>query len=331
MPIEFQCPLCQAILRVSDDAVGKRAKCPRCGQIVTVAASQPGDQSFGSGPALPPAFGVPPVPPRVPEVNPYAPPQTPVSYVLPIDRGVIQPQIISFSDVFNTTWRLFFDNFGVFLGMAAIVLGVSVVGNIILDTSAVVISAAEDEAAAVVFVALFILLMLVSILVNSWIQGGILRYSIELAKGMKPTFGRILLPIGDFLGYFVVGLFMGLAVFAGLILLLIPGIIVALMFCCATSVFLDGKAGIFESFAVSRDITRGNRLTIFGLFLVNSVLAFLATLFTCGLAGLLALPFFALLQAVIYTKCAGLFASARPPIPQATPMSWAPPASPDLP
>ncbi|MGQ9503570.1 MAG: hypothetical protein ACUVQG_00755 [Thermogutta sp.] len=267
--------------------------------------------------------------PRVPEVNPYAPPQTPVSYVLPVDRGVIRPQIISFSDVFNTTWRLFFDNFGIFLGIAAIIFVIDFLSGMIVNIAAVLVPADED--AAVRLLPDVIILLLITGVANAWIQGGILRYSIELAKGMKPTFGRIFLPVSDFLGYFVVYLLMWLAFFAGVILLVIPGIIIALVFYCAPSVYLDGKAGILESFAVSRKITRGNLWTILGLFLVNSILAFVATLFTCGIAWFLVVPFFALLGAVIYTKCAGLFASAQPPIPQATPMSWVPPSRPNFP
>lgn len=314
MPIEFQCPACQAALRVPDDAIGKQAKCPRCGQIVTVVGTPRHEPDFGVGPADAPPIGQPPVPPVPPDVNPYAPPQTPVSYLPPVDQGVIEPQIISFSETFSTTWQMFFDNFAPFLGMGALLFGLTLIGNILMNLVSFTFGAMEDDAAFVVLGLFMFIVLLVMIAGNMWLQGGMLRYSVELAKGMRPSFGRVFLPFDRFLGYFAVTLLLSLAVSVGFILLVIPGIILMLMFLCAPAAYLDGKAGILDSFSVSRNITRGNRLTILGLYLVSSLLVFLATAVTCGLGGLLAGPFFALLTAVIYTRCAGLFASARPPV-----------------
>ena len=330
MPIEFQCPACQAALRVPDTAIGKQAKCPRCGQIVTVVGAPPNEPDLGVGPAGPPPIGQPPVPPVPPDVNPYAPPQTPVSYLPPVDQGLIEPQIISFSDTFSTTWQMFFDNFGSFLGMGALLFGLTFIGNILMNLVSFTFVAMEDEAAFVVLGISMFILMLVMIAANMWLQGGMLRYSVELAKGMRPTFGRVFLPFDRFLGYFAVTLLSGLAVSVGFILLIIPGIILMLMFTCAPAVYLDGKAGVLDSLSVSTNITRGNRLTILGLFLVNFLLAFLATVLTCGLAWFLTEPFFALLTAVIYTRSTGLFASARPPVAQVSPMNWMPPQGPGL-
>lgn len=68
MPIEFQCLSCNKKLRVPETAVGKRAKCPGCQQVVTVpAASTTGAPSapVGPPPVGPPAspVGPPPGPP----------------------------------------------------------------------------------------------------------------------------------------------------------------------------------------------------------------------------------------------------------------------------
>jgi predicted Zn finger-like uncharacterized protein len=172
MPIEFQCPACQATLRVPDSAIGKQAKCPRCGQIVTVVGAPPNEPDLGGGPAGPPPIGQPPVPPVPPDVNPYAPPQTPVSYLPPVDQGVIEPQIISFSDTFSTTWQMFFDNFGPFLGMGALLFGLTFIGNILMSVVNFTFVAMEDEAAFVVLGISMFILMLVMIAANMWLQGG---------------------------------------------------------------------------------------------------------------------------------------------------------------
>lgn len=330
MAIEFQCPACQAILRVPDDAAGKQAKCPRCGQVVTVLGSQPRQPDSGIGPAVPPPPSGPTISPGSADFNPYAPPQTQVSYMSPVDRGVIEPQIISFGETFNITWRLFFDNMGPYLGMGAMVFGISFLMNILTTVANVAFVGVGDEEAFAFLGIFMFLVLLLAIAVNLWLQGGMLRYSIELAKGMRPSFGRVFLPINLFLGYLAVSLILGLVIFAGFVLLIIPGIILMLMFYCAPAAYLDGKAGIMEAFTVSRNITRGNRLTILGLMLANMFLALVAIVVTCGLAGLLTAPFFNLLIAVIYTRCAGLFASARPAMAQASSMAWVPASPPNM-
>jgi hypothetical protein len=72
MPIEFRCPQCQKLLRVGDDAAGKQAKCPGCGDPVTVPA--PGASPHGG--ANDPFMAPPPVPPQTFTDNPYAAPLT---------------------------------------------------------------------------------------------------------------------------------------------------------------------------------------------------------------------------------------------------------------
>ena len=36
MTIEFSCSHCDKVLKTSDDKAGRRAKCPQCGEAVTV-------------------------------------------------------------------------------------------------------------------------------------------------------------------------------------------------------------------------------------------------------------------------------------------------------
>ena len=50
MTIEFHCPTCQKLLRTADDKAGRQAKCPDCGNAVTVpqpSASQDERYDFG--------------------------------------------------------------------------------------------------------------------------------------------------------------------------------------------------------------------------------------------------------------------------------------------
>jgi hypothetical protein len=92
MPISFTC-VCGRALRVKDDMAGRKARCPVCGQVLTVPVPQPRaaedealeilfvDDSVQAQPPPPPAAAVPratPIP-RPPQTPPLAlpPRQTP--------------------------------------------------------------------------------------------------------------------------------------------------------------------------------------------------------------------------------------------------------------
>jgi phage FluMu protein Com len=91
MPIEFRCTECNRLLRTADGTEGRQAKCPECGQILTIPApeatspgTRPGPAGEGGspfGPTPPPADlpspfapGIPPPPPPGQRENPYASP-----------------------------------------------------------------------------------------------------------------------------------------------------------------------------------------------------------------------------------------------------------------
>lgn len=64
MPIEFRCDSCQHLLRTGDDTAGKKARCPKCGNIQTV----PG--GFNVAPTVPPATATDPHSPFVATTQP---------------------------------------------------------------------------------------------------------------------------------------------------------------------------------------------------------------------------------------------------------------------
>ncbi|OXE37658.1 MAG: hypothetical protein CGW95_00325 [Phenylobacterium zucineum] len=61
-----------------------------------------------------------------------------------------------------------------------------------------------------------------------------------------------------------------LAYLAGFLLLVVPGIMMALAFSVALPVALMERTGVFGAFRRSRDLTRNNRWRILGLFLIFS-------------------------------------------------------------
>jgi hypothetical protein len=59
MAIEFRCPSCQRLLRVSDEAAGVQAQCPECGAIAVVPPRESAPPGPGGSQPLPHGAGGP--------------------------------------------------------------------------------------------------------------------------------------------------------------------------------------------------------------------------------------------------------------------------------
>lgn len=68
---------------------------------------------------------------------------------------------------------------------------------------------------------------------------------------------------------------MGLALFLGYLLLIVPGLILTVMWVVASPALVVENRGILDSFQRSRDLTRGNRWMIFALLVVYVVLSWM--------------------------------------------------------
>jgi hypothetical protein len=67
---------------------------------------------------------------------------------------------------------------------------------------------------------------------------------------------------------FLIGICMVLGIMAGMILLVIPGLILALMWSVVAPACVVERTGVFGSFGRSRELTRGHKWAIFGAYLL---------------------------------------------------------------
>lgn len=177
--------------------------------------------------------------------------------------------------------------------------------------------------------------------------------------GSFPSFGTVWPRVTPLLGALIItGLLSGLGVLGGLILLVIPGLILATWwFVASPVVMLENLSGV-DALKRSRELVRGNGWTVFGLFIVVSLITGIAggILGSIGEAifgfndflelfagefipGALTAPIGALLAVIVYrdlvgtTPGTGTDAQHLPPsggAPQVPP-SYAPPAAPQAP
>ena len=169
-------------------------------------------------------------------------------------------------------WNAWVQNIGPMIGLAAIIVGVNIVIGLI--------GSGVDTLVGT------ILLQTISIVVGIVLAMGLIRASLAVTEGRTPSVAMFLETDG-FWSYLVASIIVGIGIVAGLILLIVPGIILAVMWQFFGYAIVDrpGTRAI-EAMGRSADITRGNRWQLFGLVLVLLLINILGALL-CGV-GLIA-------------------------------------------
>jgi hypothetical protein len=204
--------------------------------------------------------------------------------------------------------------------------------------------------------ALFALIGVVLSIIASMLITGAYIIGLDAAErtGEFPPFSEVWPKVTPKIGpLFITSLLSGLGIMAGLILLVIPGLVLATWwFVAAPVVMLEDKSGA-SALGRSRELVRGNGWTVFGLFVVVSILVgivggvlggivgaifgfndIVETFATEFVPGVLTGPIQALLAVVVYQSLVGSGPSdgTLPPPPQQPGVTGQvqPPAQPPL-
>ncbi|AZO08399.1 MULTISPECIES: hypothetical protein [unclassified Mesorhizobium] len=183
--------------------------------------------------------------------------------------------------VFNSTFGVITRNLGLCIGLALLFSGLPTFLFQLWNEAHVANLASGDPNLAlndpnvVIRDSLFTLVfVLVYFLMSLMLQSALVRATIEDLNGKKPEFGdsvqialRCLLP--------TIGIGILVALGAGLasLALLVPGIILWLGWCVSVPVLVQERLGVFGSMSRSRALTKGNRWSLFGLFVIITILA----------------------------------------------------------
>jgi hypothetical protein len=157
----------------------------------------------------------------------------------------------------------------------------------------------------------------------AWLAGAVVR----IVQNVEED-GRVDLGVGELLGsvtpllisLILLQIVLGILIGIGLILLIIPGIILALMWCVSIPSMVVEKLGVFDSMSRSSDLTRHNRMRILGvgLLIILAAIFILAVVVVLSLAnwilgavagivlGVLIYPYVSILAAVLYYRLVGL-------------------------
>ena len=193
----------------------------------------------------------------------------------------------SIREAIRTGWKLFKAN-AVFL-IALFVAMAMVQGILYLRPPSAILAA---------------LMTLVSVIVSAIISLGFTRIMLDVVDGVPLAPERFFKPMRSFFSYILACLIGGIAVVFGLILLIVPGIIIALAISFFKFLIVDRQLGPIASLKESWAITKGVRLTLLGFYIVLGLLN-LAGLLALGIGLLVTMPVSSIACAYVYRKLAG--------------------------
>ena len=215
----------------------------------------------------------------------------------------IQPGTLDLGDIFSRTWAIFKSQFGmcILVGLVFVLAVFGIYFVIAMVTLGVTLVTRSQEIGTLFNV----LGRIVGQVVQIYLQMGLMRIFLKVARGQDFSVGEMFAGGPLLLPFLGASILVGLAVVAGFICCIVPGVIVALMFSQVQYLVLDRQTPVFDSFGVSRKLMVGNKATLFVIGLVASVLLLIVTVCTCGLGYFAALPWFQLMTAVVYLTLIG--------------------------
>jgi hypothetical protein len=272
----------------------------------------PPSNPFGAPPAANNPFGGPPggnnpfgggsnpfagdPKPFAPNPNPYASPTATFMPPTTFAGGAVGHQIVDVGPIMNHAMTVWQNNLGILVGATVIVM---VIGWVVGFAAGIAqgIMAANDQP-ELAFAA-NIMGSIVNQFISIFLGIGQVQICLKLARYQPANIGDLFAGGPRFLPTLGISIILGIAIGLGMLLLIIPGIIVALYFWPAYYLVVDDKSPVSDSLGTAAKITEGNRLTTFLLALLGLGINILGLL-ACGIGLLFSVPLVAMLMATAY-------------------------------
>jgi hypothetical protein len=145
---------------------------------------------------------------------------------------------------------------------------------------------------------------LASIAAGAFISIGVTRIYLSAARGRQANFADLFSGMDRFVAVLLTQLLVGLIVLAGMLLLIVPGIIAAIGLQYATYFAIDRRMGPVEAVTASWEATNGHKLGLFGFGFLAIGVVFLGTL-ACCIGWFPATATVGVAHAIIFTRLSG--------------------------
>ena len=257
------------VMPPSPDAAPTMAGTPQLGADPTFAAPVPGSLGIAQpSPGLP-GYGQSTFS-GVPEI---APGSQPLGIGACISRG-FELTKRHFGIIFLTGLIYFGIMMGIsiVLGVAEVAMGIGT-GNMGIDKTP---QSASPAALGVSFI-----LEVISNVVSIFLSLGVTRIGLKLVSGEPAEVGMLFGEGSKLLRTIGASILYWLMVSIGLLLLIVPGIYLAIRFGQFQSAIVDRDLGVLDSLAYSSDITTNNRMSLFGLAVLNMLIVLAGAIALC--------------------------------------------------
>ena len=218
------------------------------------------------------------------------------------------PTKIEAGEILSQAWEIYKDQLGLLVGASVvfwvITFGIAMVGSVIQNLLTLALAGPPGRggnpfAMGIGAVGLMLIFQVINVAVGAYLQAGLHVLLLRVARRENAEFVDLFSGGRFFWRYFWGTLLFQIALGFGLLFLLVPGIILALMFWPVYYVLVDRDTGVIESFRLASEITTGNYMAAFILFLASIGLQLLGILALC-VGWIFTLPLGELLFAVAY-------------------------------
>lgn len=226
----------------------------------------------------------------MPSSNPYAAPQSNWSQSLhssDVQLGEIDPgsDVIDPMDCMSRgieiTKRKFLDIFLIGIVYLGCIMGLSMMASFIelMLTGASNQNSQGSSAGTIVVV---IVSQVVFQIFAIFMKMGLARVGLNIVSGKEASIGMLFAEGNKLIRAVLASILFGLAVMVGFLLLIVPGIYIALRYGQFMTAIVDRDLGIMEAFDYSSSITTNNLMNLF-LFWLLAFVAIIVGLIPCGL------------------------------------------------
>lgn len=216
------------------------------------------------------------------------------------------------TEVLSEAWEKFKANAAILIISTLVIFFASFLINMIVQLPINLITTgiqvvAEDNEALVVLVMVVgaVLGGGIQFLVNAVAMIGLTKMHLAVARGQTADLNMLASGYGRIFTLMGAQLLVGLAVFAGLLFFIIPGVILGYGLAVSQYYAIDSELGAVDCLRRSWEVMDGNKVKLFMTFLLLMIASFFVVIFTCGMGALVAMPMMGITTGIIFTRVTG--------------------------
>lgn len=323
MTIEFHCPHCDKILKTSDDKAGRQAKCPGCGELISVPEPQSpvvdavediSDlvEVVDESPASPPPVLAEP---DATKECPFCGEQIRVAAIKcrycgekleePKEhlKGYGELRPFPPGEAISEAWQIFTDRMGLAVATTFVFGLFSVISFMLWFVPAQIAADMSNQGnEASVVIGLFSAMMFVlNVGFTYFLGGGYLVFLLKLVRNQDAEITDLFRGGRYWWRLLVSTIAFVILFYIGIIMCIVPGVLICLMFFGYPFIIIDHDLGGFAALGRSKGLTKGNWGSIL-LVLLVCMGSYVLGIITCYIGLLFTLPYAYILCAVAYDK-----------------------------